>query len=427
MRDAAGSGALGDLGAHVIDLARYLVGEVAAVSASARTFRPAARSTTPSRRWSSSRRRGRDGRGDRFAPGRKNALSWEINGSKGSLAFDLERLNELQWSEGTSGFRTMLVSEADHPFWEWWWPHGHVIGWEHTFVHELHHLLDAIATTPRSRRTARPSRTATAPPRSATRSSARRSRAGGSRSPTAEAGASIDEEHVEPARPATASAHAASTDRKWYVRGPRRPRLRRTKWPTSSACRSRTNRSTRSRSAPPTTRRRSTGSSSSSRSRARISSRRSTRTSRNRSPNATEEARSALENPVSGPAFADLLAGKQSVAIVIDNQFRPTPPRSCCLRLRRGRGGRDHRRLRHHREREGFPAVGVRHRDEGRPREPRPDGAARDRAAPERPANPDVYTYLGVTSRGTPVWVHSEVVKRDVKITIGQAQANHWG
>src|SRR5207245_5980669 len=81
----------------------------------------------------------------RFAPGRKNAFSWEINGSKGSLAFDLERLNELQWSEGTRGFRTILVTEADHPFWKWWWPHGHIIGWEHTFVHEIHHLLQAIA------------------------------------------------------------------------------------------------------------------------------------------------------------------------------------------------------------------------------------------------------------------------------------------
>jgi len=81
----------------------------------------------------------------RFAAGRKNAFSWEINGTKGSLAFDLERLNELHHSDGTKGFRTILVSEADHPFWEWWWPHGHMIGWEHSFVHEIHHLLTAIA------------------------------------------------------------------------------------------------------------------------------------------------------------------------------------------------------------------------------------------------------------------------------------------
>ena len=80
----------------------------------------------------------------RFATGRKNSFRWEINGSKGSLAFDLERLNELQHSEGNLGFCDILVSEADHPFWEFWWPQGHMIGWEHTFVHELHHLLSAI-------------------------------------------------------------------------------------------------------------------------------------------------------------------------------------------------------------------------------------------------------------------------------------------
>ncbi|HEY6034282.1 MAG TPA: Gfo/Idh/MocA family oxidoreductase, partial [Kofleriaceae bacterium] len=81
----------------------------------------------------------------RFASGRKNAFTWEINGSKGSLAFDLERLNELRVSSGTAGFTTRLVTEADDPFWQWWWPHGHVIGWEHTFVHEIEHLLGAIA------------------------------------------------------------------------------------------------------------------------------------------------------------------------------------------------------------------------------------------------------------------------------------------
>jgi predicted dehydrogenase len=69
------------------------------------------------------------------------------------MAFDLERLNELQVqltgsSPGarTQGFRTVLVSEPDHPFWEHWWPQGHIIGWEHSFVHELHHVLTAIRT-----------------------------------------------------------------------------------------------------------------------------------------------------------------------------------------------------------------------------------------------------------------------------------------
>ena len=90
-------------------------------------------------------RRDRNDRGLALRPGRKNAFSWEINGSKGSLAFDLERLNKLRISAGNDGFRTRLVSEAEDPFWGWWWPHGHMIGWEHTFVHELHHLLEAIA------------------------------------------------------------------------------------------------------------------------------------------------------------------------------------------------------------------------------------------------------------------------------------------
>ena len=145
-RAVAGSGALGDLGAHVIDLARYLVGEITSVGARTHTFQPGREvddAFEAAVRFSG----GAVGtiEATRFATGRKNAFAWEINGSKGSLAFDLERLNELQISIGTDGFRTRLVSEADDPFWGWWWPHGHMIGWEHTFVHELHHLLDAIA------------------------------------------------------------------------------------------------------------------------------------------------------------------------------------------------------------------------------------------------------------------------------------------
>ncbi|MBA3844426.1 MAG: Gfo/Idh/MocA family oxidoreductase, partial [Actinobacteria bacterium] len=142
----AGSGALGDLGAHVIDLSRYLVGELTGVSATTRTFMPD-REVDDAFQAVAEFEGGAIGtfEATRFAPGRKNALSWEINGSKGSLAFDLERLNELEHSDGTKGFRTILVSEADHPFWSWWWPHGHMIGWEHTFVHEIHHLLSAIA------------------------------------------------------------------------------------------------------------------------------------------------------------------------------------------------------------------------------------------------------------------------------------------
>ena len=86
----------------------------------------------------------------RYAPGRKNYNAFEINGELGSIRFDLERLNELQvyWVNDeprtTQGFHDVLVTESYHPFWKHWWPHGHIIGWEHTFVHELHHLLTAI-------------------------------------------------------------------------------------------------------------------------------------------------------------------------------------------------------------------------------------------------------------------------------------------
>jgi predicted dehydrogenase len=151
-KGAAGSGALGDLGAHVIDLARYLVGEIEAVSAMTATFYPD-REVDDAIESVVAFDNGAVGtiEATRFANGRKNAFNWEINGSKGSIAFELERLNELQVHFGESapgagaqGFRQVLVSEADHPFWEHWWPHGHIIGWEHTFVHEIHHLLTAI-------------------------------------------------------------------------------------------------------------------------------------------------------------------------------------------------------------------------------------------------------------------------------------------
>ena len=151
-KQAAGSGALGDLGAHVIDLARYLVGEIESVAAMTATFQPG-REVDDAIESAVAFENGAVGtiEASRFASGRKNAFTWEINGSKGSIAFDLERLNELQVHFADSspgapaqGFRTVLVSEADHPFWEHWWPHGHIIGWEHSFVHELHHLLTAI-------------------------------------------------------------------------------------------------------------------------------------------------------------------------------------------------------------------------------------------------------------------------------------------
>ena len=151
-RTLAGSGALGDLGAHVVDLARYLVGEITSVSALTATFQPG-REVDDAIESVVAFENGAVGtiEATRWATGRKNSFRWEINGTKGSIAFDMERLNELQVhyadskpGAATQGFRNVLVSEADHPFWEHWWPHGHIIGWEHTFVHELHHLLTAI-------------------------------------------------------------------------------------------------------------------------------------------------------------------------------------------------------------------------------------------------------------------------------------------
>jgi len=161
-KKTAGSGALGDLGAHIIDLGRFLAGEPASVMALTKTFikeRP-----LPGGKGSGNVEvddafeaiiefeNGAIGtlEASRFCPGRKNYEMFEINGSKGSIRFNLERLNELEvfWKDApvkeTQGFTDVLVTEAYHPFWSNWWPHGHIIGWEHTFVHEIAHLLDAI-------------------------------------------------------------------------------------------------------------------------------------------------------------------------------------------------------------------------------------------------------------------------------------------
>jgi predicted dehydrogenase len=149
--DEAGSGALGDLGTHVIDLARFLNGEVASVTGFLKTFLPG-RKVDDALEAAVEFDNGSVGtfEATRLALGRRNAFQWEINGSKASLAFDMERLNELQVfradGDRARGFKTVLVSEADHPFWRHWWPPGHIIGWGDTFVHELHHLLEAIAT-----------------------------------------------------------------------------------------------------------------------------------------------------------------------------------------------------------------------------------------------------------------------------------------
>ena len=87
----------------------------------------------------------------RFASGRKNFLRFELFGSEGSLLFNLERLNEIQYYSRNEpgreqGFRTILATESDHPYINKWWPPGHIIGWEHTFIHEVGDLVTAIGT-----------------------------------------------------------------------------------------------------------------------------------------------------------------------------------------------------------------------------------------------------------------------------------------
>jgi nickel-dependent lactate racemase len=142
---------------------------------------------------------------------------------------------------------------------------------------------------------------------------------------------------------------------------------------------------------------------------------------------ATEAAREALESPVSGRAFSEIAAGATKVAVVIDNQFRPTPQSRLLPAVLDAI------------EEAGKPAVVVCANGKVFPMS---DSDIEQKIGRENldrmerlgielhqndPRNPDLYTYVGVSSRGTPVWLHNEVAACDVKITIGQAQSNHWG
>lgn len=155
----AGSQAI--LGCHAVDIARFLVGELATISALAPRFVPERTGPTGTPvqiEWDDASislvefENGAVGtiEASRVATGRANSLRWEINGSRGSLAFDLERLNELQvYLEDASvpevvGFKDVLVTQANHPFARVWWPHGHIIGWEHAHVNELYHFIESI-------------------------------------------------------------------------------------------------------------------------------------------------------------------------------------------------------------------------------------------------------------------------------------------
>lgn len=170
-KEIAGSGALGDLLAHHIDLARYLTGELEEVLGMDKTFikeRPVS--------LEADGLTGKAGKekqkvtvddatlflakfknealgsfeATRVAPGRKNYNRIEINGSEGSIIFNFERMNELEFFSRkdisyAQGFRTILVTESEHPYISAWWPPGHTIGYEHTFIHQIYDLMNDLA------------------------------------------------------------------------------------------------------------------------------------------------------------------------------------------------------------------------------------------------------------------------------------------
>jgi predicted dehydrogenase len=173
-REVAGSGALGDIGAHIIDLTQFVTGQsVTGVSALTETFikrrplptqstglaasapaeSPTGTVTVDDAALFVARLSGgavATYEATRFATGRKNALRIEVNGSLGSASFDLERLNELEFYDAagpaeTRGFSRILVTEPEHPYLSAWWPPGHLIGYEHSFTHQARDLIEAIA------------------------------------------------------------------------------------------------------------------------------------------------------------------------------------------------------------------------------------------------------------------------------------------
>jgi predicted dehydrogenase len=172
-KERAGSGALGDIGAHIIDLAQHVAGStITGVSGLMDTFvreRPLPEASIGLAASGGSgtgevtvddaalflARFGSGALGSfeatRFATGRKNAMRLEINGSDGSLAFDFESMNELSFYDGsedpdTAGFRRILVTEPTHPYTKAWWPPGHGLGYEHTFTHEVVDLVTDIGS-----------------------------------------------------------------------------------------------------------------------------------------------------------------------------------------------------------------------------------------------------------------------------------------
>jgi predicted dehydrogenase len=161
---AAGSGVVGDVGAHTVDLARWIVGDIEQVTGSLTTQiteRPApdgdgTREVTIDDEYSALIRfeNGTEGvlEGSRIATGRKADNSIEIYGSKGAVEFSLRRLNELKFKGADDReYQQLLVTEPDDPYMEAWWPAGHIIGWEHAMVHQYYEFLTSIAAGDRHR------------------------------------------------------------------------------------------------------------------------------------------------------------------------------------------------------------------------------------------------------------------------------------
>ncbi|KOV82952.1 dehydrogenase [Nocardia sp. NRRL S-836] len=172
-KEKAGSGALGDIGAHIVDAAQFILGDtISEVSGTMETFVPQRPVAAAHSGLSGTAVSGETGpvtvddaalflarftggalgsfEATRFANGRKNALRIEVNGSAGSLAFDFEDMNVLQFFDGTedaavAGFRRIVVTEPGHPYVSAWWPAGHVLGYEHAFTHQAVDFVQAVA------------------------------------------------------------------------------------------------------------------------------------------------------------------------------------------------------------------------------------------------------------------------------------------
>jgi predicted dehydrogenase len=157
--DIAGSGVVGDVGSHTIDLAQWIVGDIESIAGSLTTHiteRPApdqdgSRAVTTDDEYSALVRfeNGAEGilEGSRVATGRKADNSIEIYGSDGAISFSLRQLNELRYkSTDDRAYQQLLVTEPDDPYMDAWWPAGHIIGWEHSFIHQYYEFLNSIAT-----------------------------------------------------------------------------------------------------------------------------------------------------------------------------------------------------------------------------------------------------------------------------------------